>query len=381
MSPFYDESFLNDTESEFFGTKLLGWLDGNRQDAVDLVNYFIDLGQLEEAGFWADRIEQTGLPKAYLANGIGLINTCPEESVQFLLAAFHGLHPGAVNPLYELLISNTPARLDLDPSIYKQTREELRALLMQRQVSELPTVILAGTRPVLFQKVPGPPTFDNAQWGGGSLFVVEWEGESFAVTALHVIENLGAERKEFRLLIPGTEATLEMYGGISPSSEIPSGDEVDDIYAWHIKGLRANEEHLGWWSWKLNTWSKHASELTPSQDLFVAGFPDIDERYDHENFKVVPLASILSGQLSSDPAVEGLFVMDVEEVDHVMNLMSGGPVFARFDGLLHYVGMIVRGDSDARKIYFIDAKYIIELLTRHNQEAHFSSPNMPDNTT
>lgn len=368
MPPLYDEAVLGTPNEDYIAQKIIGWQKGNRQDALDLAEFYARLGETDKAFFWAEKAQETGIARVCLQAGVELLDEAPERAVLYLLEAFRGLQSDAIAPLLKLLSDYSPEALKLSPEVHHETAEQLRDLQEKKDAQELTTAVLTGTRPVLFQMRPGPATFDNAQWGGGSLFVVSWQGAQFAVTALHVIENLGAERKEFRLLIPGTETTLEMYGGITPS-KVPQSerDELDDIYAWHIKGALDSNEDLGWWSWRLDKWSKPASDLAEGQHLVAAGYPDVAERYDYENFKVVPIASILNGRLSGNTGVEGIYAMDVDDVDHPMNLMSGGPVFARLDGFLHYVGMILRGKSDVRKIYFIDVKYVIALLDRHNK--------------
>jgi|GEM_PF-2338138 len=368
MPPLYNDATSGDPNHDYIAQKIIGWQKGNRQDALDLAEFFSRLGDAKKSSFWTEKARETGIARTYLETGMKLLDSAPERAVIYLLEAFRGIQSDAIAPLCKLLSDHSPETLRLNPEFHYETAKQLRDLQETKDASELQIATLTGTRPVLFQKCPGPATFDNAQWGGGSLFVVFWGGAHFAVTALHVIESLGAERKEFRLLIPGTETTLEMYGGITSSNAPKSErDELDDIYAWHIKGVPDGHEDLGWWSWMLDKWNKPASDLAEGQHLIAAGYPDVDERYDYENFKVVPIASILNGRLSGNTGVEGIYVMDVDEVEHPVNLMSGGPVFARLDGFLHYVGMFLRGSSDARKIYFIDVKYVIALLDRHNK--------------
>ncbi|WP_074819345.1 hypothetical protein [Pseudomonas syringae] len=371
MPPLYDQTGYDNSDEDFIGSKIKGWQSGNRRDALDLADFYAAQGDEEQASHWARLADDTEILLGHLHSGLALIETAPARAAQHLIAAFNGLRTEAIAPLHQLLQLNSAERLRMPPDEHSRVFVQLQEILERKAAIELRTALLTGTRPVLFQKIPGPATYDNAQWGGGSLFVVIWHGVHFAVTALHVIENLGAERKEFRLLVPGTEVTLEMYGGVTPSKAPRlDRDELDDIYAWHIRGLPDGYDELGWWSWKLDQWNRPASELKQGQSLYAAGYPDVEDRYDPENFKIVPIASILHGRLGNDTGVEGIYTMDVDEVDHPMNLMSGGPVFASIDGFLHYVGMILRGDADVRKIYFIDSTYVIALLERHNHGAH-----------
>ncbi|MBK3848105.1 hypothetical protein [Stutzerimonas xanthomarina] len=368
MPTLYNDAAIGDPNDDYVGQKIIGWQKGNRQDAIDLAKFYARLGDTRKSLIWAERARETGIARLSLQTGMKFFDAAPDIAVCYLIEAFRGLQSEAIAPLYKLLIEHSPETLRLSRKFHHETVEHLRELQERIDGEELPTIVLTGTRPVLFQKNPGPATYDNAQWGGGSLFVVSWQGVQFAVTALHVIENLEAERREFRLLIPGTETTLEMYGGITPSKTPKNErDELEDIYAWHIRGVSDSHEDPGWWSWRLDKWSKPASELAEGQHLIAAGYPDVEERYDHENFKVIPIASILNGTLSRDTGVEGIYAMDVDKVEHPMNLMSGGPVFAKLDGFFHYVGMILRGNDAVRKIYFLDVKYVIDLLDRHNR--------------
>ena len=44
--------------------------------------------------------------------------------------------------------------------------------------------------------------------------------------------------------------------------------------------------------------------------------------------------------------------------------MSGGPVFARFNQIFHYVGMSVRGGGTPPTIHFIGSEYVLRYLDR-----------------
>ncbi|SEE66328.1 hypothetical protein SAMN04490198_2308 [Pseudomonas palleroniana] len=166
-------------------------------------------------------------------------------------------------------------------------------------------------------------------------------------------------------MLPESPVPLDMYGGISPSHDLPPDrDELDDIYAWHIKGYPGSNN--GFWAWDLERWSKPATDLSPGQQLYAAGYPDLDDRYDFENFKINEIAVIITG-VAAGVLLDGVHVMDIEEVDHDLNLLSGGPVFAKFDDKFYYVGMILRGRSQSRKLNFLDSKYVIKLLDTHNQ--------------
>ena len=363
MPPIYQDVQAPDPDGDFIGTKILEWKSGDRQAAFDLAAFYEGKGQENRARYWLNNAHATERQSHELLLGLAVKHTHPALAHEHFTRAFYLLQD-CVEELHELYEKYDHVALGLSRASYVENSVLFASAVKKKQDHLLRTTILTGTRPVIFQTKPGPSSYDNAQWGGGSLFVMRWGGVDFAVTALHVIENLGANRKEFRLLLPESPVPLDMYGGISPSRDLPPDrDELDDIYAWHIRGYPESDD--GFWAWNLELWSKPASDLSPGQQLYAAGYPDLDGRYDWENFKVNDIALIVTG-VAAGVLVDGVHVMDIEEVDHDLNLMSGGPVFAKFDDRFYYVGMILRGRSEARKINFLDSKYVITLLDKHN---------------
>ncbi|KAF1312147.1 hypothetical protein BLX42_05050 [Pseudomonas sp. SG-MS2] len=364
MPPIYQSAQEPDPDGEFVGTKMNQWRAGDRQAALDLADFYERKGQVDHARYWWGNAEATEHQSQELLAGLAVKNTHPALAHELFLRAFSRCQ-NCINELAMLYQKHDHEALGLSHDTYIENAKFFSALLEKYEDLNLRTAILTGTRPVLFQTTPGPTSYDNAQWGGGSLFVVRWGGVDFAVTALHVIEKLGADRKEFRLLLPDAPVPLDMYGGISPSSDVPPDrDELDDIYAWHIKGYP--ESNKGFWSWNLEQWSKPATDLALGQELYAAGYPELEDRYDFENFKVNEIAAIVLG-VASGVLLEGVHVMDTEAVDHELNLLSGGPVFAKFDDRFYYVGMVLRGNSKSRKLNFLCSKYVIRLLEKHNQ--------------
>jgi hypothetical protein len=368
MPPIYQEAQDPDPDGEFIGTKINEWKSGDRQAALDLAAFYEGKGQHSFARYWLRQADVTDHQGHELVLALTVQSSDPALAHELFLRAYFQLQD-CVHELSALYRKHNHVVLGLDYDTYIENALFFTALAKKSDDIHLRSAILTGTRPVLFQTKPGPTSYDNAQWGGGSLFVVCWGGVDFAVTALHVIENLGANRKEFRLLLPESPVPLDMYGGIAPSRDLPPDrDELDDIYAWHIRGYPESNE--GFWAWNLERWSKPATELAPGQELFAAGYPDLEGRYDFENFKINEIAVIITG-VAAGALLDGVHVMEIEEVDHDLNLLSGGPVFAKFDGKFYYVGMILRGTSQSRKLNFLDSKYVIKLLDTHNH-AHLA---------
>lgn len=90
----------------------------------------------------------------------------------------------------------------------------------------------------------------------------------------------------------------------------------------------------------------------------MVGYPNIEERVDYEAGKLAPHCLVIRGDLANDSPA-GLLAVDCAEFDVTVDGVSGGPVFAMFDGVYFFVGMAVRGVAEARRVYFIDAMHVI----------------------
>ena len=222
-------------------------------------------------------------------------------------------------------------------------------------VAEIYDALVTGTRPVYFQETP-----ESFIWGSGSLFIAAWKGEQFAITAKHVFTNAKADPKHTRLFFAGYKVALPIAGVSTPSfPNHASREDVEDIAVLRLQtDADLDGEALAWHSWRMDVFWRSAEDLVVGQSLYAAGFPSNDDRFDYDNNKLneVPLVSV--GKLGEDSLGPGLFCMDTAEFDRSIAGSSGGPVFARFGGFFHYVGMIIRGGSEARKIHFLDAKFV-----------------------
>ncbi|GAB2527170.1 trypsin-like serine peptidase [Microbulbifer agarilyticus] len=226
-------------------------------------------------------------------------------------------------------------------------------------ISEIHDALVTGTLPVFFSENP-----EDYIWGKGSLFLCQWGDYQFAITAKHVIENQNADYKKLRILFPGYKVALPVLRATTPNyPNHECREEVEDIFVWQVDNdPDLDGEELEWHAWRMNQFWMPASKLEMGQQLFAVGYPFIDERYDYENNKinVPPLVSI--GKLSSDSIGKDIYTIDCDEFEVDLNGISGGPVFARFDGLFHYVGLIIRAGKKARKIHFVDATYVTFVL-------------------
>lgn len=226
-------------------------------------------------------------------------------------------------------------------------------------LSEVFDALVTGTRPVYFQENESTPL-----WGGGSLFIAQWKGKQFAITAKHVFTNANANPAHTRILFPGYKVALPVLGIHTPTFKgYATSEDLEDIAV-----LRLNHESdldgesLAWHAWRMDVFWRSARDLSRGQQVFAVGFPSTEDRYDWEAQKVNEIPMIAIGKLSEESLGEGLYCIETAAFEQDIDGSSGGPVFARFDGLFHYVGLVIRGGSRAQKIHFIDAAFVTFVL-------------------
>lgn len=229
----------------------------------------------------------------------------------------------------------------------------------QLAIGEVFVALVTGTRPVYFQENESTPL-----WGGGSLFIAQWNGKQFAITAKHVFTNAGANPAHTRILFPGYSVALPILGMSTPTFPgYATREDLEDIAVLRLDHESdLDGEKLTWYAWNMNLFWRSAIDLTPGQQLFAVGFPSTEDRYDWENQRVQEMPMIAVGKLSEESLGEGLYCIETAEFEHDIDGSSGGPVFARFNGFFHYVGLIIRGGSTAHKVHFIDAAFVTFVL-------------------
>jgi len=234
-------------------------------------------------------------------------------------------------------------------------------------LAEIHLILVTGTRPVWFQK-----TEDDFPWGCGTLFIAQWGEHQFAITAKHVIENLGAKYQHLRISFPGFNIALPVKGTSTFSIPLHEfREEIEDIVVYQIdKDFDSQGHHLVWEAWRMTEMWMPATMLKKGQQIFAVGFPvNVDRfNYDQDTFYAPPLVAI--GMLSEQSIGEGIYTIDCAEFEKETDLngFSGGPVFARFEGIFFYVGMVTRAGAIARKIHFIDASFITFVLNEMSKK-------------
>lgn len=314
-----------------------------------------------------------GLGSSAYDIGMEWIGEWDHFAYEQLLIAASWLYTPAVFELDRLFERCAPEDLRLGAEEFIGEARQWRELAEIGAWKELEDALLTGTRPVLWQEVPAKPCVHNARFGKGSLFVVAYKGYQFAITSKHVVDDL--DPKIFRLLLPDSQEILPVFQSNHSTEEAVPKDDRDDIFAWriHVGHPRINGE---WWSWMLADRVRPASDLIPGQRLYAVGFPEFDENIDVDAFDIVEHPFIASGRLIAARISDETLSMELDSNLPAVELngMSGGPVFARFNQIFHYVGMSVRGGGTPPTIHFIGSEYVLRYLDRIIAEGEPDTP-------
>lgn len=317
---------------------------------------------------------ELGLGSSAYDKGMEWVGKWDDFAYKQLKIAAEWLYLPAIFELDRLFERCVPDDLALGAKEFISEAQQWRELAEKSAWKELEDALLTGTRPVLWQQIPAKPCAHNARFGKGSLFVVAYKECQFAITAKHVVDDIDPEI--FRLLLPDSQKILPVLrGNLATDEVVRSKDDRDDIFAWriHVDHPAINAE---WWSWMMSDRVRPASDLVPGQRLYTVGFPEFEENIDVEAFDIVEHPFIASGRLLVKKISDETLSMELDShlpaVD--LNGMSGGPVFARFNQIFHYVGMNVRGGGNPPTIHFIGSEYVLQFLDRIIAQGEPDSP-------
>nr|WP_288497741.1 trypsin-like serine protease [uncultured Pseudomonas sp.] len=242
------------------------------------------------------------------------------------------------------------------------TQEELSKTLSEALIAgdklffaEAFEALITGAHPVQFideHKIP---------WGSGTFFIAAWKDHQFAITAGHVIKNCNANPNQAQLLVPKQTNPVPYIGHFHPKVKEENNSDLQDVFLWHIDSSSTGPK-VEWWSWRMDHLWKPASTLKPKQKIFVVGYPNTDEKFDLENYTIRVEPLLVRGELSEQGIGDGIYSVECAEFSVDIDGISGGAVFAMFEGIFYYVGMVLRGGTAARQIHFLDATQVIDAL-------------------
>lgn len=301
-----------------------------RYEHIDEVTLPLLLADAENDGNEAMRLallgKQAGLGVDAHMKAMPWVGRSDRWAYQHFKNAAEWLHTPALFELDRLLSQSNADELLMDEEEFHQEVLYWRDLAERAAWAELESALMTGTRPVLWQAVPGKPCVHNARFGKGSLFVAGYRGQQFAITATHVVD--GVDPAIFRLVLPESGRILPVFAGRQAADEtLKEHDDESDIFVWRIDVDRA-AGGIEWWSWMLDGLSRPVSDLLPGQRLYAVGYPYFDDNIDVESFDIVEHPFLATGYLAQESIAEGVYSITLDQNLPTVELngMSGGPV-------------------------------------------------------
>jgi len=326
--------------------------DGNPAAMLLISRRFYNLGFSREGLKWLKQACENGSGEAAFLLGFEKLDRNKKEAFRYLRLAFERGHEGGTLALASLCIQGSDSELGIGSA----AREEMLALATREAdritfYSALES-LLPGTHPVQFIESNGIP------WGTGTLIIVDWKGQQFALTASHVITASNASPDQINLLIPGYDVPIPIVK--DSCVEFKNGLNEDlDVFGWFLD--RDSAKRVAWAAWDLNHFWKPATELKIGQTLFVLGYPNTEDKINFEKMIMERHPLIVKGKLSNQ-GKDGQFTIDCAEFSVDIDGVSGSPVFAMIGGMYFFVGLAQWGGTTARKIHFLDAAEITNAL-------------------
>ncbi|WP_245586779.1 hypothetical protein [Pseudomonas cremoricolorata] len=199
--------------------------------------------------------------------------------------------------------------------------------------------------------------------GIGTAFVLEYCGELFVVTALHVLKNQFAAHDELRILLRNAPLSIlfDLRAVFRDESDPdPDSDLVilrivksqhTELYAAGLVSLNAAE-------------CAFIEDYSRAESFDVFGYPEAGRSYDYEANVLGAQLHWLKGELTA-PAVQGLCTLQIRgHRPNDFNGMSGSVVIADVDGLMRFAGLVTLASNERGILNFIPA----EKITHHLDE-------------
>jgi hypothetical protein len=205
-------------------------------------------------------------------------------------------------------------------------------------------------------------------WFGGTGFFVSFDSQIFFVTAKHVVT--GHEHNQ--ILVYSNDRMKKpvmLLKGIEPTP-FSDGRDSGDIVVYPVKFMAAHRQlKHRLIAFPLNAepngWKLHPHEL----EFFIYGFPKCEAELDYSTQILKSKRCMIFGQYLEQVPGERVHVLRFDEivVAQDINGYSGAPVFAHRKVIgvpseVIFVGIVVRGTAKSRRVRFVDASIVLNLL-------------------
>lgn len=224
---------------------------------------------------------------------------------------------------------------------------------------EVITIVGTGARPICFCE-----NEESDIWGIGSSFLINYLGHILVITAKHVIENLGADPRHTRILMPNTTVALPIKSSFTPIFyEHENKADAEDLLFFNIDDeLFCQESGLDLYSWDFMGRSFPTSKLEVGDELLVAGFPSTEERYNYDEQRINDTLLLRTAILVESQLGKDIYTMSGTASEFDFNGMSGAPVFCRREGMVLFSGLVIRGSSSSGILHFLSSEIVMSAL-------------------
>ncbi|WP_405128838.1 hypothetical protein [Pseudomonas urmiensis] len=203
--------------------------------------------------------------------------------------------------------------------------------------------------------------WDQTHGGAGTAFVLEYGGELFIVTALHVLNNQYAAHDDLRILLRNAPISILF------DQRAVFQDESDPDLGADLAILRVvKSQHTALYAAGLTSLDAakcaETDDFCRAEGFHVFGFPEADREYNHQDKILGAKLHWLRGELA-EPGVKGLSTVKVVgQRPEKFNGMSGSLVIADVDGLWKFAGMTTLASDPKGLLNFIPAEKITYYL-------------------
>ncbi|WDY56574.1 hypothetical protein [Pseudomonas sp. PSKL.D1] len=225
--------------------------------------------------------------------------------------------------------------------------------------SEFTDMMLGHVHPVILSSEHIDGYYSHG--GIGTAFVLEFCGELFVVTALHVLRNQFATHDELRILLRNAPLSILFDLRAVFRDESDPDPDSDLVILRIVKSQHAELYAAGLVSLDAAECA-FIEDYSRAESFDVFGYPETGRSYDYEENILGSQLRWLKGELT-ESTVQGLCTLKIKgQRPGDFNGMSGSLVIADVDGLMRFAGLVTLASNEGGILNFIPAEKIVHHL-------------------
>lgn len=200
----------------------------------------------------------------------------------------------------------------------------------------------------------------------GSGVVVAYDGDFYLMTARHVFSNNHACPTGVVVPLGKTGVTWWPTNAcmhLEATAPFDDDDTFADLAVYSMdatQDVRSSLTEFDYLPFPAQL------ELTPNQQLFAFGYPDVGSELDIDGRNLVSTLIMVEGVYGGISSFKGLHVLESETLKEIdPNGMSGGPVTIldhQKIGRHLLAGIIIQGGRGSGRFHFVESMYLLEAL-------------------